>query len=88
MFAVTTDLPAPKRRLDGGERHPVLAADELDEKIDLARPGQGDRVVEPGEARDIDAALLALLPGGDAGDHDVAADAPGEVAATADRASG
>ena len=71
-------LAGRERRLDRRERHPVLAADELDEKIDLARLRQSDRVVEPGEAGDVDAAVLALLAGRNPGDDDFAADAASE----------
>ena len=46
-----------ERGRDGGQRRAVLAADQLDEEIDVGRLGERDRIVEPGDVREVDAAI-------------------------------
>ena len=48
------------------------AADELHHAIDLARGGQGDGIVEPGHAGEIEAAVAGLVARGDGGDAHLA----------------
>jgi hypothetical protein len=75
LLAVTTPCHA-QRRLDRRARRAFVAADQLDEQVDIGRFRQFDRIVEPSEAAQRDAAVLALVAGADAGDDDGAPRAP------------
>ena len=63
----------PERRLGGGERDPLFAADQFHEKIDVRCLGQGHAIVEPGEAGEVDPPLLGPVGGRNAPDDDLSA---------------
>ena len=67
-----------ERGLDRVLRGAVAAADELDDAVDLPRAREIDRIVEPGMARDVDAARLGPVARRDRRDPDRAAAALGE----------
>ncbi len=61
MFAVTTCLPARSAASTASPGDAVGAADQLDEHVDARIGRQRHRIVEPPEAVEIDAAVLARL---------------------------
>jgi hypothetical protein len=71
------------RRLDRSRGRPLRAADQLDEDVRAGIAGQPDRIVEPGGARDVDAAIACAIPRRDAGDGDRPAGADRKIIAMA-----
>ena len=69
-------------RGDGGLGHglgrAVLAADHLDDEVDVVAPGERHRIVLPGVAGEIHAAVAVARAGGDGGDLDGTAGAGGD----------
>ena len=63
-------LASGERRLHRLAGRALGAAHQLDEEVDVRRTGQGHGIVEPGEARDINAPLAVALAGADGGDRD------------------
>ena len=61
-----------------GERGAVRTADQLDHHVDIIAPGERGHVVFPGEAGDVDAAILAAVTRGDRDDLDRATGARGD----------
>ena len=56
-------LAGADRRLGRRLRRPVLAADHLDDEVDVAAPRERHRVVLPGVAREVDAAVAVAASG-------------------------
>ncbi len=59
---------AGERRLDGRLGGTIRSADQLDEDVAVRLARHADRIVEPGERRDVEAAVLRPVAGGDGGD--------------------
>ena len=57
-----------------GIGRPILAADQLDEQIDIGGLGQRNRIVVPGDLRQIDAAVARAGTGGDGRHHQLPAE--------------
>ena len=70
-----------ERAADGGQSRAVLAADQLDEEVDGVRLGEGHGVVEPLQARHVDAAVLGPRARAHRGDDHRAAELAGELGA-------
>jgi hypothetical protein len=70
--------PARDRGLGGRLGRPVLAADHLDDEIDVLAPGECHGIVLPGIGGEIDAAVAVARAGRDRDDLDRAAGAGGD----------
>ena len=68
-----------ERCLDAIERGALLAADQLDEEVDVRRAGERHRVVDPAGTGEVDAALLRPVAGRHGRHHEVAAALPLEL---------
>ena len=75
LLAVTTGLPAASAASVAALAGPSDAAHQLDEQVDVVAPRQGDGIVLPGVARQVDAAVAVAAAGRDGGDRDGAAGA-------------
>jgi hypothetical protein len=73
-LAVTTPLPEAS-----ADSTVALPADQLDDDVDVGRGRQRDRIVEPMEPGEIDAALTPTLACADRRDDDRPAAAHGDV---------
>ena len=62
-----------QRRLDGQPRGAFLAANEFDKHIDVRRIGDSDGIGQPGDTREVNAAILLGVARSHGGDDDLAA---------------
>ena len=83
LLAVTTDLPAAKRRLDRALGRIAGAADQFDEDIDAGIARERNGIGKPCHLFEIDAAVLAARARADRHDLDRAAAARGKRLALA-----
>ena len=67
--------------LYGCESRAVFAADEFDEEIDAVPFGEGNRIVEPGKPRNVDAAVSGTRARGNGNDFKLSAKFSGEFSA-------
>ena len=78
MLAVTTCLPARSAVSTNSFATPPVAADQLDEGVDLRITGKLDRIGDEAKAGDVGVAVLVPVERRDCDDLDGPADALGE----------